>query len=49
VDALKGAIDSGKSFDEALDEMVAAAEKGKDSTRWRRVSKSFFDDTLKST
>jgi dihydroxyacetone kinase-like protein len=33
VQALKGALDSGKSFDEALDEMVAAAEKGKESTK----------------
>ncbi len=33
VKALKGAIDSGKGFSEALDDMVAAAEKGKDSTK----------------
>jgi phosphoenolpyruvate---glycerone phosphotransferase subunit DhaL len=33
VKALKAALDSGKSFSEALDDMVAAAEKGKDSTK----------------
>ncbi|MCF7915106.1 MAG: dihydroxyacetone kinase subunit L [Spirochaetaceae bacterium] len=32
IGAFKGAVESGKSFSVALDEMVAAAEKGKDST-----------------